>query len=122
MSALHNTDNAARAAAIERALLGSVMTVGLIPKLPPRPEDFVSYPNGLIWRAVLSVAARGDSPNMILVAHELDSTEMMERAGGAAYVSMMLDSCDCSEIATYARLVREEALIRKSEKRRSVPR
>jgi replicative DNA helicase len=98
---------------LERALLGAVLTVGLLPKQPPRPEDFALEAHRVTWLAVLAVAARGDAPEILPVTYELDKTRQLERAGGAVYVAGHLDSTDCSDLAQYGRLVKEASLIRK---------
>lgn len=98
---------------IERALLGAVLTVGLLPKQPPRPEDFAREAHRVTWAAVLAVAARGDAPEILPVTWELDKSGQLERAGGAAYLAAHLDSTDCSDLAQYARLVKQAAHLRK---------
>lgn len=98
---------------LERALLGAVLTVGLLPKQPPRPEDFAREEHRITWAAVLAVAARGDAPEVLPVTWELDKTGLLERAGGAGYLASHLDSTDCSDLAAYGRLVKEAALLRK---------
>lgn len=98
---------------LERALLGAVLTVGLLPKQPPRPEDFSREEHRLTWAAVLAVAARGDAPEVLPVTWELDKAGQLERAGGAGYLASHLDSTDCSDLAAYGRLVKEAALLRK---------
>ena len=101
---------------LERALLGAVLTVGLLPKVPPAPEDFASEAHRLTWRAVLQVAARGEAPEILPVQWELAKTGLIERAGGYAYIASHLDSTDCSDLAQYGRMVREAAQIRKFKK------
>jgi replicative DNA helicase len=98
---------------LERALLGAVLTVGLLPKQPPRPEDFASEAHRVTWAAVLSVAARGDAPEILPVTWELDKAGQLERAGGQGYLAAHLDSTDCSDLAQYGRLVKEAAQLRK---------
>lgn len=98
---------------IERALLGAVLTVGLIPKEPPRPEDFAAEAHRLTWQAVLSIASRGEAPDLLPVTWELQKTGLLERAGGAAYLAVHLDSTDCSDLARYGRMVKEAAQMRK---------
>lgn len=98
---------------IERALLGAVLTVGLLPKVMPRPEEFVLEAHRVTWAAVLAVASRGDGPEILPVTWELDKTGLLERAGGAGYLAAHLDSTDCYDLAVYARMVREAANLRK---------
>lgn len=101
---------------IERALLGAVLTVGLLPKSPPKPEDFLTEAHRTAWEAILAVAARGDAPEILPVAWELDKTGRLERAGGATYLGGHLDSTDCSDLAVYGRMVKEAALLRRMKR------
>lgn len=98
---------------VERALLGGVLTVGLLPKSPPRPEDFVREAHRVAWTAILALAARGEEPEILPVVWELDKTGQLERAGGSAYLASHLDSTDCSNLAQYGQMVKEAARSRK---------
>lgn len=98
---------------VERALLGAVLTVGVLPKTPPRPEDFVRQAHRVAWTAILALAERGEEPEIIPVLWDLDKTGQLERAGGIAYVTSHLDSTDCSNLSQYARMVKEAAQMRK---------
>lgn len=98
---------------VERALLGAVLLAGHVPKVPPRPEDFAAEAHRVTWGAVLAVVARGEEPELTRVAYELAAGGALERAGGDAYLAGHLDNTDCSDIQTYARLVREAARMRR---------
>ena len=97
---------------VERALLGAVLTTGLIPKAPPRPEDFSTEAHRVTWEAIRAVAARGDEPSLTLVDYELSRAGNLERAGGQAFLASHLDSTDCSDLGVYARIVKEAARMR----------
>lgn len=90
---------------LEKALLGAVMTVQLLPRAPLTPEMFQSDAHQIAWAAILAVSKRGDGPDLVLVLHELSRTGLLGRAGGPAYVSACLDSTSCDQLGAYARLV-----------------
>jgi len=98
---------------VESALLGAAMTVGLLPKDPPRAEDFSAEAHRMTWEAILAVAARGEEPSLTLVDFELSRRGTLERAGGPALLASHLDSTDCSDLAVYGRIVKNAALARK---------
>ena len=99
---------------VERALLGAVMIVGLVPPNLPAVDDFMSESHRIIWQAILAVTARAQSPDLVLVGYELAKTDTEQRAGGSAYVSMLVDRVPCVDsIPVYARLVKEAARMRK---------
>jgi replicative DNA helicase len=101
---------------VERALLGAVLTLGAIPKSPPRPEDFSSEAHRVTWAAILSIASRGDEPSLTLLDYELSRAGRLERAGGPVYLASHLDSTDCSDLDVYARIVKEAARMRQLKK------
>ena len=101
---------------LERALLGAVMVVGLLPKTPPTPEEFSVDSHRATWIAILGVAARDEPPTLLPVSWELAKTGQFERAGGPAYLASHLDLPDCSALAAYVRMVKEAAQLRRLER------
>jgi replicative DNA helicase len=100
---------------VESALLGAAMTVGQMPKEPPRPEDFSSEAHRFTWAAIQAIAAdpKYDYPCLTLVSYELAKAGNLERAGGPAFLAAHLDSTDCSDLDVYARIVKEAARMRR---------
>jgi len=98
---------------VESALLGAAMTVGQMPKEPPRPEDFSSEAHRFTWAAIQALWARGEEPSLTLVDYELSKAGNLDRAGGPGFLAAHLDSTDCSDIDLYGRLVREAADMRR---------
>jgi replicative DNA helicase len=98
---------------LERALLGAVMVVGLLPKTPPTPEEFSVDSHRATWIAILGVSARNEPPTLLPVSWELAKTGQFEKAGGPVYLASHLDLPDCSALAAYARMVKEAARMRK---------
>ena len=103
---------------VERALLGSLMLVGAValPKVTKllKPVAFVREKHRVIYEAILEVAKETD-PDLVLVIADLDSSNQLGRAGGAAYVSGLLDDLPCVDnVVFYARHVQERAVLRKA--------
>lgn len=103
---------------VERALLGSLLLVGtaalgkVTRSLPP--DSFVREQHRVIYEAILGIARDGGDPDLVLVIAELDSTGQLERAGGMAYVTGLVDDLPCVDnVVSYAKVVAERALTRK---------
>lgn len=95
---------------VERSLLGAVMIDGgLLTRLDGlRPDDFGSEAHGAIFTAIRGLADRGDGVDLVTVRSELEKTGRLERAGGDAYLSGLVDRVpDVENVKTYAGLVRE---------------
>jgi replicative DNA helicase len=77
-------------------------------------EDFYRPANGMIFRAILDVAARGDPPDGVIVADELASRDQLIRAGGIPYLHTCAERVPtAANGAWYARIVAEKAGRRK---------
>jgi replicative DNA helicase len=100
----------------ERGLLGSVLVDGgLLSRVMEFlvPEDFSTEVHRLVYRACLDLNGRSEGIDLITVRHELERQGKLERAGGAAYLSGLVDLVpDVENIESYARLIREAALRR----------
>jgi replicative DNA helicase len=104
---------------VERALLGAVMLHARVPTSIPIPtaDDFYLAAHGVIWKAILSIVVRGAAPDLVLVYDELAATGMVERAGGAVYVSDLVDGIPCVDsVPEYARVVKERARKRRRDR------
>jgi replicative DNA helicase len=102
----------------ERALLGAVMIDGRVPTSIQTPTvgDFCLNEHQTIWKAILSIAARGAAPDLVLVYDELAVTGMTERAGGDVYLASLVDGVPCVDsVPEYARIVKERARMRRFE-------
>lgn len=107
---------------VERSTLGAVLILGdVLQKVRAvvRREDFELEAHRLIFDAMLTVEKSGALPDLVLVAHQLDKTGTMERAGGGAYLTMLVDRVPCVDSATeYAKRVKECSAVRRAERRR----
>ena len=100
----------------ERSLLGALLIDGgLLTRVMEHvvPEDFAAEAHRLAYEACLALSDRKESVDLVTVQAELERNGRLERAGGPAYLSGLLDNVpDVESVESYARLVREAALRR----------
>src|ERR1017187_388962 len=100
----------------ECSLLGAILIDGsLLSRVMPilMPKDFASEAYRCIYTAMLALADRGEAVDLVTVHSELEKTNRLERAGGAAVLSSLVDRVpDVENVESYARLVRESSLRR----------
>ena len=97
----------------ERAVLGAVLVrpeaLDDVPQL--HPEDFKKPAHVELWRAMRSLAARGEVIDLVTLKEELGPAAL-ERVG-AAYIPALIDGLPRStNIASYAAVVRDKAILR----------
>ncbi len=100
----------------ERSLLGALLIEGsLLTRVMEfvTPEDFSTEAHRSIFAAALALSDRKEGIDLVTVRHELERTGLLERAGGAAYLSGLVDLVpDVDNIVSYSRLIREAAMRR----------
>jgi replicative DNA helicase len=100
----------------ERSLLGAVLIDGaLLSRVMEflAPDDFAAEPHRVIYEAALALADRREGIDLVMVQSELEKAGRLERAGGPAYLSSLVDVVpDVENVEGYARLVREASLRR----------
>ena len=106
------------AAALERSVLGSILIVGnaVLPAVERavQPTDFMRETHRCVYEAILAVAEAGAEPDLILVTHELAKQGRLERAGGAAFVTALVDAVPAVDSAVeYAKRVHECSVFRR---------
>lgn len=105
---------------LERSVLGSCMVDGNLTGLVVDEiiaADFMGEAHRCIWEAILVVWASGVVPDLILVGHELERQGRVERAGGWAYVSMLVDNIPCVDSAAdYAKRLKECSVMRRARR------
>jgi len=78
-----------------------------------KAEDFYSEQNRWIYQACLSLYQRDEAINQITVAQELDRQKILEKCGGAAYLSHLISVVPTSlDIEHYARIVYRLSIMR----------
>ncbi|MBI4517446.1 MAG: replicative DNA helicase [Deltaproteobacteria bacterium] len=78
-----------------------------------RPEDFYRESHRKIMRAVLELSERSEPIDLITLTDVLKARNQLPEVGGAAYLSELADKIPtAANIAYYARLVKEKAILR----------
>lgn len=78
------------------------------------PDDFYHPGNRLIFRAILELASERNAVDIITVSERLTRKGELETVGGTAYISKLSDLMIIrSNIAQYASIVRQKALLRR---------
>jgi replicative DNA helicase len=100
----------------EMALLGSVLVdkemMATVSEIV-RPEDFYASLHETIFLALTALNERGEPLDKISLAEELRSRGMLDKVGGIAYLSSLMDTVATAASAEYyAKIVREKASLR----------
>jgi replicative DNA helicase len=100
----------------EMALIGSILVdreiMGIVSEIV-RPEDFYAHVHDSIYAALHHLYDRGEPLDKITVAEELRRRGDLERVGGLAYLSSLMDTVQtAASAAYYAKIVREKAVLR----------
>src|SRR5690625_7357865 len=79
-----------------------------------RGEDFYRPAHEMVYDAILDLYGRGEPADAITVAAELTKRGELGRVGGAAYLHTLIAAVPTAANAGYyARLVREQAVLRR---------
>jgi len=79
-----------------------------------QPQDFYHPGNRLIFTSILELAAERSPVDIIMVSEHLKRKGELDAVGGTAYISQLSDLMIIrSNIAEYASIVRQKALLRK---------
>lgn len=77
------------------------------------PEDFYGAGHKVIYKALLDLTRRGAPPDLQLLRAELEARDLLKQVGGLLALSRLVDEVTTTaNVAWYARLVREKALLR----------
>ena len=100
----------------EMALLGSVLVdkemMSTVSEIV-RSEDFYASLHETIFQALVALHDRGEPLDKISLAEELRSRGMLDKIGGIAYLSSLMDTVTTAASAEYyAKIVREKASLR----------
>jgi len=78
-----------------------------------RPEDFYREAHRLVYSAIVDLFERGEPVDLITVTDRLRDLGKLEDAGGAAYVSSLLNAVPTAANAEYyARIVLQKSMLR----------
>ncbi|GAC1407162.1 MAG: replicative DNA helicase [Candidatus Velthaea sp.] len=100
----------------EMALLGSVLVdkemMATVSEIV-RPEDFYASLHETIYQALVALHDRGEPLDKVSLAEELRSRGMLDKIGGLAYLSSLMDTVPTAASAEYyAKIVREKSSLR----------
>src|ERR1700730_10759979 len=97
----------------ERSVLGAILldsaSIYLVSPLLDA-DDFFPDTHRRIYSAMLELSQRSAEVDVLTLKEELDRTGSIEKAGGTAYLSALLDGVpDVGNVEQYARIVKEKA-------------
>ncbi len=101
----------------ERSVLGAILLepaslASVFPIL--REDDFFPDTHRRIYRSMMDLAQRSAEIDVLTLKEDLDRTGAVEKAGGAAYLSSLLDAVpDVANVEYYARIVKEKSTMRR---------
>lgn len=78
-----------------------------------QPDDFYKPSHGEIYEAILALYERGEAPDPLTLAEELNRRGILERIGGKPYIHGLIEAYPtASSAARYARIIEEHARLR----------
>ncbi len=90
----------------DRAILKVIETIS--------PEDFYKEAHAIIYRAMLDLFDRNEPQDIVAVSNLLKSKGLLDQVGGAAYLGELAETVPvASNIAYYAKIVRDKAVLRR---------
>ena len=79
-----------------------------------KPDDFYHSANGTIYQAVLDLYNRREPTDFITLSDELERREQIDRVGGIAYLSSLLNAVPTAvHVEYYGRIVERAATLRR---------
>jgi replicative DNA helicase len=103
----------------ERAVLGSVLldngALNVVLEFIGR-DDFFSESHRLILEKMLALSEKSRAIDLVTLSEELSKEGLLEKVGGAAYLSALTDGVPIGSTAVvteYARIVKEKSVIRR---------
>jgi replicative DNA helicase len=78
------------------------------------PDDFYSERHKLVYSAIISLYQKNEPADLVTVTNELRSGGSLDGAGGASYLSTLVDATPtAANIVHYAKIVHEKAILRR---------
>jgi len=101
---------------VERSILGAVLLDNQALNAAAQvlvPEDFFGDANRLIYEAMVWLSERSEAIDTVTLREELARRDALERAGGAAYISSLIDGLPAAaNVDQYARIIKDKAALR----------
>lgn len=102
---------------VERSVLGGILIdPDAINKVLEflSSEDFYRTSHRVIFNAILSLYQKSEPADLVTVTNELRSNGDLDTAGGASYLSSLVDSIPtAANIVHYGKIIHEKAIVRK---------
>jgi replicative DNA helicase len=84
-----------------------------------KPDDFYRTAHKIIFQAICNLSEKGKPVDLLTVTNVLKDAGKIEAAGGAAYVASLDNSIPLApNIAHYAKILRDKAILRGAKSRR----
>jgi len=101
----------------EQAVLGSILLksdlLGTVLELL-KPVDFYKDGHKLIFEAMIDLFEKNEPQDLLTVSNLLANTNKIEQIGGAAYLATLTSIVPViSNIASYAKIIREKSILRR---------
>ena len=98
---------------VERSVLGGVLldnqALNAVAKVLTA-EDFFGDANRLVYEAMTKLSERSEAIDTMTLREELARRDVFERAGGAAYISSLIDGLPvAANVDQYAHIIKEKA-------------
>lgn len=78
-----------------------------------KPDDFYKEAHKLIYQSMLDLSGKSDPVDLVTLGTHLEKKSQIDQIGGAVYLAHLVDSVPvASNVESYAKLVREKALVR----------
>ena len=78
------------------------------------PEDFYKESNRMILERVIALSDKGLPIDLLTLAEDMGRMGLLDEAGGASYLSSLMDGVPKSlNVEYYARIIKEKALLRR---------
>ena len=101
---------------VERAVLGAVLLDNQALNAAAQilsPDDFFSDANRLIYEAMAWLSDRSGAIDTVTLREELVRRDVLKRAGGAAYISSLIDGLPAAaNVDQYARIIKDKSRAR----------
>ncbi|NKB87355.1 MAG: replicative DNA helicase [Acidobacteria bacterium] len=101
---------------VERSILGSILLDNQAFNTAAQvvtAEDFFGDSNRVIYDAMAALSERNEGIDPITLRAELERQDVLDRAGGAAYISSLIDGMPTGgNIEQYARLIKDKSSLR----------
>jgi replicative DNA helicase len=77
------------------------------------PEDFYRDAHRRIYNALINLSSRDEPADLITLTNELRKIDQLDAAGGASYITSLIDSVPtAANIEYYAKIVKEKSILR----------